>query len=639
MKLLLGIVIQLPTKNMRNKRKTKKEQTSFALRSASPSLWERYQAMHPFLPTPLHALHPTDVHFHPSSTLLFFSSPLEGVLVDGRCSALSVKLCRCQVCHVFRCQDSFFFFFFPFFSLFLFGALRRLICPSWVYSDGFSREHMESFAAFHFQLDICSKKKKKKKRENHKSITKRGLVFSSSRESSIEVMRGVSKSPRRSPRMKPEVQTRSRSSSFDCPPANLLSPRSSQVSIFSVLSTPALKEAFKWYCVSVFAFENLFFIDKVDLVWRPLFQSEKDKKSSLRKSADPSSSNKEEEEREAQRRTQERLEVASQIVSTFLSDDAAWEVTLPAGLKKNLCEAIAKAKSSSSTNELGVSLFDNAYDTVMRDITRSLTQFQVTEVYASYMLNKDWIEPLYSQKSRSTGEGASAETLTRIRHLYKTKLPVRLVPLPDGGKSNKQGYTHACMVGEDLRGHALRSDATYEFYSLDNVLLTSLPTNQLEQAAPMTGRARAQTAPALAGPVFAARSPSVAAPAAPASSSKGSVSAAADRKASVGAKKRFGLFSRASRSTSAALSEPAIPVVTSPPTDFVDMWVVNEAGRIIGPIPTAQMRVLWKFHLLHSWLTVSLDEGKNTCVLSELEHAGFGETNRVQMADPTRVKF
>ena len=36
-----------------------------------------------------------------------------------------------------------------------------------------------------------------------------------------------------------------------------------QLTVYQVLASPCLKEALKWHCVSVFAFENVFFVDKV----------------------------------------------------------------------------------------------------------------------------------------------------------------------------------------------------------------------------------------------------------------------------------------------------------------------------------------------------------------------------------------
>ncbi len=57
-----------------------------------------------------------------------------------------------------------------------------------------------------------------------------------------------------------EGQTRSRSnSSSNESPGQAVK----QLSIYQVLASPCLKEALKWYAVSVFAFENIFFVDKV----------------------------------------------------------------------------------------------------------------------------------------------------------------------------------------------------------------------------------------------------------------------------------------------------------------------------------------------------------------------------------------
>lgn len=38
-----------------------------------------------------------------------------------------------------------------------------------------------------------------------------------------------------------------------------------QLTIYQVLASPCLKEALKWHSVSVFSFENIFFVEKVTM--------------------------------------------------------------------------------------------------------------------------------------------------------------------------------------------------------------------------------------------------------------------------------------------------------------------------------------------------------------------------------------
>jgi hypothetical protein len=95
------------------------------------------------------------------------------------------------------------------------------------------------------------------------------------------------------------------------------------------------------------------FVDKVDQAWRALF---------LRKDVEP----------------HETVAMAKFIYATFFSDEAQWEVSITAPERNRLKQTITTATPTTLLEE---SLFDKAYDIVVRDMSRSLSNFQTTDMW------------------------------------------------------------------------------------------------------------------------------------------------------------------------------------------------------------------------------------------------------------------
>lgn len=147
------------------------------------------------------------------------------------------------------------------------------------------------------------------------------------------------------------------------------------MSIYSVLSSTVLKEAFKWHAVSVFAFENFFFLEKIDTTWRALFSGT------------------------APRRNTAIRACADELVRTFIGMNAPWEISLSAPVRNKLSQTVMDMKAEDMTAEL----FDAAYTSVLRDVSRSLTQFQTTPLFASITdpANHQALQEIFaSQKSQ-----------------------------------------------------------------------------------------------------------------------------------------------------------------------------------------------------------------------------------------------
>jgi hypothetical protein len=241
------------------------------------------------------------------------------------------------------------------------------------------------------------------------------------------------------------------------------------------------------------------FIDNIDHAWRALF---------LRK-----------------HEPQESVSMAKYIWSTFFSFEAQWEVSLNTNERSRLEKIITNA---SCDVDLEGNLFDRAYDHVVRDMSRSLANFQTTEMWKTYCLNKTVIEALYIKKrsgatlrraaaARGGGGGAGggvegrirsesmgrdgstsgedsargrsvsfggdedgssesldydnvtrAEVMARVRSLYRTTQQVRLQKVP-----NKDFYH--CLVGDQIRGRAKVEGETFYFMDMEEKLLLNVP--------------------------------------------------------------------------------------------------------------------------------------------------------------------
>jgi hypothetical protein len=110
----------------------------------------------------------------------------------------------------------------------------------------------------------------------------------------------------------PRPVGRSRSESIDRPVA------APPFSIYSVLASPCLKEAFKWHSVSCFAFENFFFVQKIDSTWRSLFVGFRNN-TAIKACADD-------------------------ILRTFIDNSAPWEISLSSQVRNKLAEVVQNMK-------------------------------------------------------------------------------------------------------------------------------------------------------------------------------------------------------------------------------------------------------------------------------------------------------
>lgn len=231
----------------------------------------------------------------------------------------------------------------------------------------------------------------------------------------------------------------------------------------AVLSSPVLKEAYKYYAVSTFSFENFFFLERVDLRWRALF------------------------ERDAS--TDEIRSEAEDMVGTFLGDSAPWEISLSHQTRARLANVVAQPEA-----ELLPNLFDQAYDLTMRDLNRGLNQFQATPLYASYLRNQEALETLMGCSHEEVPVFASrSEMMTRLRHLYKTSKTLRLTPHASDGSE----YTHQVLAGRSVCGYATQASFHVALFDLTGTELIRVPADSFSAGsdADARRRGRSSTAP------------------------------------------------------------------------------------------------------------------------------------------------
>jgi hypothetical protein len=172
-------------------------------------------------------------------------------------------------------------------------------------------------------------------------------------------------------------------------------------SLYAVLATPALKEAYRWHCIETLSPENLLFLDRVDEYWRPLFADQAE-------------------------RTNVRA-VADDIFKRFFDKDACYEVSLPALMKARLRHVLDGAAPLTEDS------FSEAYDEVCRDLARSLSVFLGTDFYASYAKHKSLVDALFQEHSDPVMGAANrvrdvAAELQVINHCARVRSLFRSFP-------------------------------------------------------------------------------------------------------------------------------------------------------------------------------------------------------------------
>ena len=124
--------------------------------------------------------------------------------------------------------------------------------------------------------------------------------------------------------------------------------------------------AFKWHSVTLYCPENLMFIDKIDQSWRGLF---------LRR-----------------HEPYETVGLARSIWDTFFSEEAQWEVSLSTLEHGRLKKIIKQANPDVGLEQ---NIFDRAYDLVVRDMSRSLANFQTSPFWAEYRKHRVRFFPIF----------------------------------------------------------------------------------------------------------------------------------------------------------------------------------------------------------------------------------------------------
>lgn len=389
----------------------------------------------------------------------------------------------------------------------------------------------------------------------------------------------------KSPREKVAV-SRSRSSSFD-------NSNGAGTGIFGTLAEPVLKELFKWHSVSVFAFENVFFLDKIDTTWRGLFDSHG---VAIQGPAHVRS-------------------VAIDLIKTFVGQESPWEITLPSGIRRKVAQEVMDAEANGSA--LPQSLFDQSYELVMRDLSRSMTQFQSTVLYASYANNKECLSTIFG--ALNDDEVLTVlplpDLLARLRNLYRTTKPMKLVP-----DTTKEPFTHHCMVDTTLLGYALRTNELFLFFDLEGSELLKVPADSFDQEPKTFGRARSSTSPM---PGIVPRSEK-------AVTVDSSSSSADKRKMSVTERFRKSF----SKGSGKARSATVVDVAEIPRAKPIAAHLQVGSGRSFGPIAMSDIEMWWKFHVLRPSTLISFDGGLNYQSVATLPEM-FPEAKRIQMIDPT----
>lgn len=364
------------------------------------------------------------------------------------------------------------------------------------------------------------------------------------------------------------------------PLGSFRSPRITQRGFFDVLANPLLRALYKWHSVSVYAFENLFFLDRIDLKWRPLFD-------------------------EGTPCPEDAHAVATDIVRTFIGEEAPWEITLSSKLRKQISSVVL---ANDAGTQLPSNLFDRAYELVVRDLTRSLQQFQNTELYRSYVEYEQCAKSLTPEEEASSD--VRARTMARVRHLYKTTQPVAVVAHSGGP------FPFCIKAGAETRGYAENDAFFWRFFDLTGRELLRVPANVFENSPVRKGRL---TRSATVGGAI--------------QNSVGSKSVTNHRGSSASGRRRLGSLFGKQRSNSTSENLAKMQPKALPEEVMIKRDV--ESGAFLVPLKTVKM--WWRFHLLKPAHLISGDGGSTFEPIAE--HAAvFDEASRIQMVDPTRVR-
>jgi len=425
------------------------------------------------------------------------------------------------------------------------------------------------------------------------------------------------------------------------------------------MGNPALKEAFKWHTVTLYCPENIMFLDKVDRLWRALF---------IKSNPDPAQT----------------FSVGRHIYSTFFSNEAQWEVSLSRAQSARL-----QAGVMSADKEVGIAenVFDEAYESVVRDLSRSLTNFQTTAFWRAYSRHTSVIEQMFRSSdgrgsrvrspsmdglattSSSEGPIASrpradsvervrseeaggddsssesldfevctrAELLARVRALYRTTTQVHLRKVPD-----KEVYQ--CLVAGKVCGSARLEGETFYFLDRDGKILLNVPhqllfgTDSKEVAAQRRrGLARRQSSPAKMhlqlqreqqqqkDKAKERRSTAAAPPALVREPSAGLLAGRETRLRRASTNTQLKERGRLRRGSAGSASAVK-------PTQF---HFKAPDGTIVGPLPLADSLQFYKYHVLPQSVECSSDAGITWELLSSAE--AFRGAERISSIDPTQI--
>jgi hypothetical protein len=283
---------------------------------------------------------------------------------------------------------------------------------------------------------------------------------------------------------------------------------------------------------------------------------------------------------------------------------------------------LTKIVEESKPEELKEELFDEGYDLVMRDITRSLSQFKTHAAFISYISNSECIDSCFSP-DLAGDKGNLGRVMARLRHLYQTTKPVAVVATAEGSR-----YTHNCMVGKELRGYAIADLFNFVFYDLAGRELLTIDSDSFKggvEDSNFNSRVdRSVTAPNLSNKPPAGRSRMGSRASKTKAGSTGSVDVQ---------KKRFSFsFSRSRTNSGAEKKTNAIP--DAPVIGFLKP---DEESQSYGPIALSQLKLWWKFHILKASTLICFDETQDNFIPVGDCESIFPQKHRVQMVDPTQT--
>lgn len=337
--------------------------------------------------------------------------------------------------------------------------------------------------------------------------------------------------------------------------------------------------------MSTFSFENIFFVDKIDVEWRGLWN----------RGAIPSSELK--------------SDVALDITRTFIAPNSPWEISI-SSKQRNALDAFVRESEASA---LGKHVFDDCYKLVMRDLARSLQAFESTSVYQSFKSNSQCIVSLF----HGVASDPRSEIHAQIRNLYKTTENVDIVAtasLPDP-------FSHTCLTKGVVKGFVQSTSESTKFYDLNRTLLLDLPADSISLAVLIQ---KDDDEPLPAAPVTTVNAVGRLRRSASLLTRRKSISDG-DSPAPARGFLRGGTRGQRSKSHTVGVRESTQIPETIHLKDGVE--------QVFGPIPTNECMLWWKYHLLKAENLVSTDGGKHYCEIGQLP-AIFDQSKRVQMIDP-----